>query len=191
MTTERCREVQERLPELEAGRLDEGVETGIRAHMVGCRECARAHEVVHLLASVPVAATPPEVEVRMRSAAREALEETRRAPRAFEGGGAGAAGVRNGGGSGASGRRRWLPSWSLAAAAGVVLALGTPLLVQRMQTSLPAESDSSWVAGSEVEGQVQDLLPSAYVGDDAVVAGAPAFDALSDEMLMALLEEME
>jgi hypothetical protein len=46
------------------------------------------------------------------------------------------------------------------------------------------------MVGDEVAAEVQQLLPTAYVSDDPVVAGAPVFDGLSDDALLALLEEM-
>ena len=44
---------------------------------------------------------------------------------------------------------------------------------------------------SGVDVMALEPLPESWMGDDGVVAGAPVFDALSDEALVTLLEEME
>lgn len=172
-----CDAVRDRLPELARGEVDQDEAHRLRNHLHGCGECAGVWEIVRLVNSAPPVRAPEGLEERMARAARGALKERR-------GGGSGA-----GADTGPS-RRRRVPSWGLAAAAGVVLALGTPLLIQRMQAPMAGSMDSASVAGDAVAMEVQELLPSAYVSDDPVVAGAPVFDGLSDEALVALLEEM-
>lgn len=68
-------------------------------------------------------------------------------------------------------------AWTLAAAAAAGLAFGIGLLSDR-------GTDPAW-------GIALDPEPAIWYGDEWVVAGGPVPDALSDELLMALLEEME
>jgi hypothetical protein len=42
----------------------------------------------------------------------------------------------------------------------------------------------------ELTAELGDRLPSPWVGDDEMLAGAPMFDGLSDELLEQLLEEL-
>jgi predicted anti-sigma-YlaC factor YlaD len=78
--------------------------------------------------------------------------------------------------------RRRVPGWALATAAVAVVALGTPALVQRMSTRT--------VAGDPAAPTVGELVPM-WMTDEPLVAGAPVLDALSDDELVRLLEEME
>jgi len=73
-------------------------------------------------------------------------------------------------------RRPW---WGLAAAAVAVLALGIGVASRQggLTSELPA-----YVADTETE----DL----WLSDDGLIAGAPALDALSDDALVQLLDEM-
>lgn len=180
-----CDIVQDDLPEFVGDELPPDRAEALRLHVDGCTACAEALEMVRLVAGAPSVVPPAGFEARVSAAAKDALRASRATPSAASHGAEQHAGPPR------SEPPRWrVPSWGLAAAAGVVLALGTPLLVQRMQTpSLPA--DGSDGVSADVAGQVQEFLPSAYVSDGPVVAGAPAFDALSDEALLALLEEME
>ena len=68
-------------------------------------------------------------------------------------------------------------AWTLAAAAAAGLAFGIGFLADR-------GADPVWRIALDPE-------PAIWYGDDWVVAGGPVPDALSDELLMALLEEME
>jgi predicted anti-sigma-YlaC factor YlaD len=80
---------------------------------------------------------------------------------------------------------RRVPSWGLSAAAVLILSLGTGLVWSRMQEGsiVPASS-----AGEEISQEVNlGLWPS----DDGMVAGSPTLEGLTDEVLLALLEEME
>ncbi len=73
-------------------------------------------------------------------------------------------------------RRPW---WGLAAAAVAALALGIGVASRndRAATDLPA-----YVADTETEGL--------WLSDDGLIAGAPALDALSDDALVQLLDEI-
>lgn len=68
-------------------------------------------------------------------------------------------------------------AWTLAAAAAAGLAFGIGFLSDR-------GTDPVWRIALDPE-------PAIWYGDEWVVAGGPVPDALSDELLMALLEEMD
>ncbi|MDE0394479.1 MAG: hypothetical protein OYK82_06850 [Gammaproteobacteria bacterium] len=68
-------------------------------------------------------------------------------------------------------------AWTLAAAAAAGLALGIGFLSDR-------GADPVWRIALDPE-------PAIWYGDEWVVAGGPVPDALADELLMALLEEMD
>lgn len=68
-------------------------------------------------------------------------------------------------------------AWMLAAAAAAGLAFGIGFLPD-------SGADPVWRIALDPE-------PAIWYGDEWVVAGGPVPDALSDELLMALLEEME
>jgi hypothetical protein len=89
--------------------------------------------------------------------------------------------ARAGGGSAAPTRtlRRIAPAWALSAAAVLALAVGATVLRSRTE---PAQPELGEVALQEDVG--------VWIADDAVVAGAPVLDELSDDDLAALLEEM-
>ena len=75
-------------------------------------------------------------------------------------------------------RPRWRDvAWALPAAAAVVLFIGIEIL------SNPGP-EPPWSLALEAE-------PEIWYGDEWVVAGGPVPEALSDELLMALLEEMD
>ena len=77
-------------------------------------------------------------------------------------------------------RDRWPPralAWTLAAAAAAGLAFGIGFLSDR-------GTDPVWRIALDPE-------PAIWYGEEWVVAGGPVPDALSDELLLALLEEME
>ncbi len=77
------------------------------------------------------------------------------------------------------GSRRRNVSWGLSAAAVVVLALGVGVLWD----SQP-EADSVWTLALDPE-------PATWYGDEWMVAGGPVPEALTDDVLSALLEEMD
>lgn len=74
----------------------------------------------------------------------------------------------------------WGPAWAVAAAAALVLFLGTWELVDR--TGAPEEVNAVVTA---LEGR-----HTPWVADDGTVAGAAVLDGLSEEALASLLEEM-
>ncbi len=76
------------------------------------------------------------------------------------------------------GRRR-APRWTWAAAAGLVVALGTGVIWNQVQNG-----------GVQVAADELEPIPESWLIDDAVVAGAVVLDDLSDEDLAALLEEV-
>lgn len=160
-----CDHVLDRLPDLAAGRIGESDAAALHAHLGGCADCAEAWSVVSLLAEAGPAPVPPGLEARLQAAVR-------------------ADGV--GSAAGAAGGRRGIPHWRLAAAAGIVLALATPVLMDRMGTGNGVLPDDLEVAEALTES-----LPSPWLGEDeGIVAGAPVLDGLSDEALEQLLEEM-
>lgn len=71
------------------------------------------------------------------------------------------------------------PWWGISAAAVAALALGIGMSSERTQPVL------------EVPGYAQEVEEGAVWGSESgLVAGAPLFDGLSDETLMALLDEL-
>lgn len=170
MNGSNCDRTLDRLPDWAAARLSAEDAEVVRTHVDGCATCREAWEVVRLLAEAGPRPVPEGLEARLRAAVREAS---------------------GGAEPGAVGRARpnpgvrWrLPSWGLAAAAGIVLAVATPLLVERMGGA-PASDDDA-----EVVTAVVDRLPSPWFDDEGTVAGAPVLDDLTDEDLERLLEEM-
>lgn len=86
------------------------------------------------------------------------------------------------------GRASWLGAggWVVAAAAVLVLALGTRELMDR------AGAGSAGAPGTEVESLVSALESphTPWVADDGTVGGAVVMGGLSEEALASLLEEM-
>ena len=77
------------------------------------------------------------------------------------------------------GVRRLIPTWAMSAAAILVLAVGTKVVMDGLGPEIVLDPNA--VAA-------QEPLPEAWLWDDGMVAGAPVFDGLSDEDLEALLE---
>ena len=148
MTDMSCENVKDLLPELVRGDLPPGPMAEIRAHASTCGDCRQEIELLRQLrGAFPVAPTG------LVSDIEEAL-----------------AGGRSRG-------RRWSTGWSLSAAATIVLARGTAVVWQRVQTPL------------EVSLFAQDPL-AIWPTDDALVAGAPMLEDLSEDDLALLLEEL-
>lgn len=168
-----CETIQDRLPDLVAGRLDPVEAAEIERHLSACDECRADAEVLRALHAAGPAPVPVGLESRIRAAAATALtEETGNDVRPL-----------------AIDRslmpRQRVPSWAMGAAAVLVLALGTPLLVDRMDTSdlgTPISEESA------LEAPVASVWASE---DDGLIAGAPALETLTDEELALLLEEWE
>jgi anti-sigma factor RsiW len=167
----RCVEIVDRLPALAAGEVEAAGAAELRRHLAECASCGDEWTVVQLLHEAGPAPVPTGLEARLQAAVREDAARTVARPAAS--------------GAAALGRRR-IPSWGLAAAAGIVLAIATPVLVERMgDPPVPAVDDVA------IEVALGERLPSPWVEDEEdVVAGAPILDGLSDEALALLLEEM-
>lgn len=129
-------------------------------------------EIVRLLSAAPPRPVPADLEARIQAAVR--------AQRSAE---SGTAAV-----STPARRGRRTPPWALAAAAGLVLAVATPLLMERMGAGGGGEVA---IDEAEVTAMLTETLPSPWFGDGGTVAGAPVLDDLSDDALLQLLEEME
>ena len=165
MTNWNCDEVLARLPELAHGR-GESETQEVYEHLESCANCRDEWEIVRLLVEAGPAAVPSALEARLTAAVRGDAGRT---------------------GDGRSVRRtRSVPTWRLAAAAGVILAVATPILVDRM-----ADQPTGLLDETEITAALGDRLPSPWLDDEeGIVAGAPVLDGLSDEALEQLLEEM-
>lgn len=171
MTDERIRDM---LPDQVAGRLDAERARRVEEAVAGDEELAAEAALLEAVLAAR-AEPPPGLEARIREAVRrdralavETGDET-----------AGMSVPQRAGGSSAV---RWaVPRWALAAAAVLVLALGTLEVVERRDAA-PGDSGLERVALEDA--------PSPWASDDAIVAGAPVFDELSDEALASLLEEL-
>lgn len=166
-----CSEILDRLPELAAGEVPAGEAERVHAHLRACADCRADWEIVQLLEEAGPRPVPAGLEGRIVRELR-AAEPSPPMPAA----------PRHGGGARG---RRWIPRWGLAAAAGVVLAVATPVLVERMGDNAVVAPDPI-----ELEEAVGDRLPSPWLDEEGIVAGAPVLDGLSDEALEQLLEEM-
>lgn len=179
MNVMNCPEVLDRLPELAAGSLSGARTDAVREHLAGCEDCRAEWEVVQLLAEAGPRPVPQGLEARivgrLRAEAPSAIDDVSPVV-------PGRSGV-------TPARPRWrVPSWGLAAAAGIVLAVATPVLVERMGDNATAPMA---VDEAEVTAALGDRLPSPWLDDEeGIVAGAPVLDGLSDEALEQLLEEM-
>lgn len=196
-----CDAVQNHLPEWASGALDDPRDrVAVDRHLEGCRSCRDTADLVLGMASLPRALVPDGLEQRIIGAVR-----ADRASSDFQGshsshssrssvagdGSGGAAGHATGRSTGRSaGRSRGLSMRSLALAASLVLAVGTPWVVRQMRA--PGGLADPGGAGEQAElAQVAELLPSAGLGDDHTIAGALMLDDLTDDELMAILEELE
>lgn len=156
-----CSEARERLPDHVTGRLSDEELRRSDDHLRACSGCAAEAELLEALLGSR-AEPPPGLASRIRGAVLHDRTPGGAAP--------GDAPSRGPG-------RGWL-----AAAAGLVLALGLGLLWQEVVPG-PAEGPLARVA--------LDPVPETWMDDEAVVAGAPVLDDLDDDALLALLEEME
>ena len=165
-----CETAKGTLADWAAGRLTDPERSRLEAHLEVCRDCAQEAEMVQALRQARPE-PPPGLLTDIQAALRQDLER---------GGGAS---------SGPSPReaRRWWSgdgSWRLAAAAVVVLALGTAVIWPQIR------------AGSGVRDPGTDpveppLLVETWGGSVGIVAGVPVLEQLSDEELLSLLEELE
>jgi anti-sigma factor RsiW len=166
-----CRRVRDVLPERERGALDASAAAWVDAHLGSCAACREEQALVRALARGR--ADPPRaLASRIRSALRETpagegeaalplpTDRTARRGRALRG----------------------RLGWAMAAAA-VVLALGSGVMLQRRGGPTEAELWQSFLEES----------PPHWVADDGLVAGAPVLEdlsALSDEDIALVLQEL-
>lgn len=168
----RCEMMGDLLPGYAAGTLDEATRASVGEHLESCPECRAEMAVVSLLANSDPIRVPDGLEARIQDAVRRAVEQ----------------------GTSAAGDvvdpdviplrpRRAIPAWAMSAAAVLVLALGTPLLMDRMASGGGAEGDSL--------DTMEDPVATVWTTEDGLIAGAPALDMLSDEELSQLLAELD
>lgn len=150
--------------------LDGDTRRGVEAHMSSCADCRAEFKIIQALVDSEPMAVPVDLEARVLAAAREALEGREAGREVATGSDIVAL------------KPRWTaPSWAMGAAAVLVLALGTPLLMNQM-------SDSSG-EGTETL-LMDDPIATVWTTDDGLIAGAPALDMLTDEELSLLLAEL-
>lgn len=180
------RRVKERLPDWVAGRLDGEAAGEIERAVAADADLAEEAELLRRLAeATPVA--PVGLADRITAAVLGTGERAERSGgdvatlRGGRGDAGGTDDARERDGATEVGRGRE-SRWLLAAAATVVLALGSVEVVER---SFGAGADGSLeeVAFGEAQAPVST--------DEEFVAGAPVLEALSDEALRALLAELE
>lgn len=162
-----CGTVRDRLPDQADGRLSVEEARSVEVHLASCRACGTEAETIRTLrAGRPD--VPPGLHERVRAAARAELGRRSASETATPTGSPRPA-------------RRWeFPRWSLAAAAVAILALGSSFFLIDGPES---ESEDPFRTAFET-------APSTWLSDDAVVAGAPVLDDLSDDALASLLEEL-
>ncbi len=167
-----CPNVTDRLPDFADGGMPAREREEIERHLRECEACADTWQTVRaLVASVPP--IPAGLEARIRQAVHAERASSPDGVLSLETG------------RGARRSRLRPPAWMLGAAALLLLALGTPLMVDRMPTWAGPASEED-LAMAE-----QTLTPSVWASDDGLIAGSPALDGLSDAALLALLEELE
>jgi anti-sigma factor RsiW len=161
MTRIECADVKDLLPEWIRGELGESDRAVVLQHISSCASCSEEVELLRRIQAA-VFSTPASLASEITSvlAAEVAVVGEIESDAGLEYGWAGRFG----------GRR-------LAAAATVVLVLGTGLIWQRLQ-ALP-----------EVGPLGQEPFAVVWPSDDADVAGVPMLEDLSDEDLALLLEE--
>ena len=145
-----CQELADRLPDWVSGRLTETAGALVSAHVSGCDDCSAQADILAALF-----AARPEAPSGLAQSITAAV--------------------------GGQARGSWSrPAWVLSAAALLVLAVGTTLMM-----GAPQLMDEASALGEVTleESQV-------WISDDAAVAGAPVLDDLSDEALATLLEEL-
>lgn len=165
-----CGSVRDLLPLGVAGALDAGSSAAVETHLLSCEDCADEALFVRSLAAARP--EPPADLVRSVLARLPELESAGGRNRALS------SGAWDGTGGVGSAWWRVVDAWPLAMAASFILALG----VGTMWIDRPSPSGAALVATMmEDEGR-----PGA---DEWMVAGAPVWDALPDDVLLVLLEE--
>lgn len=169
-----CETVRDRLVEYRAGALPALDAAATRAHLDRCAECASEVELLRDLDGA-------------RRTAPEGFTE--RVMAAYRGERAGLAASVPGRavvsgrlrGTGFAARFRALP---VAAALAGILIVGAVIARTGFGPAMPADDP----AATQVEAGLA-ILP--WPGDDGVLAGAPALDALTNDEIEALLEELD
>lgn len=175
---EACPEVRDRLPLFTAQRLDLSRAEAVEAHLGDCEACAAEAALVRRLQEVrvePPAGLVDQVLYRILGPAAVPSTTPGAATKSDEPGG-----VLRFPAWPFGPVRRAVAGWGLPAAAVLVLALGIGVF---------------WTADRDLPG---DLLLTAFVEEaderaheEWLVAGAPVWEALSDDVLISLLEEYE
>ncbi|MEX2530373.1 MAG: zf-HC2 domain-containing protein [Gemmatimonadota bacterium] len=156
-----CGSVRDLLPLRAAGALDSGSSAAVETHLLACEDCADEARFVQSLA---VARPEPPADLVRSVLARLPEKES--------------AGSRDWADGIGRAWRRAADAWPLAMAASFILALG----VGTMWMDRTSPSGAALVATMmEDEGR-----PGT---DEWMVAGAPVWDALPDDVLLVLLEE--
>ena len=160
-----CDAVRAVLPDSARGALDPDSSAALEAHVAGCPNCAGEASLVRALQDLRPVPTP-DLEGRIQDALRDAIVPGAPAPR--------------------NGRTlpRWTPqrTWGLAAAAALVLALGTSVLWPQIRGTVPTLPEEGSLAGP--------MLMDDWGGNRGIIAGVPVIEELSDEQLLTLLEEL-
>jgi hypothetical protein len=171
MSDTTCEVVRPLLPDWVANALEQSAAESVRLHVLACEQCRSESETLRaLLRARPV---PPE---HLAARIQQALRADRPAIPP-----AGSGDAQDGRSPGFFG---WLGSGpaGLAAAAVVVLALGTAVI-------WPQVRDRVQAPGPEAS-PVSSMLLDSWSGDDGIIAGAPVLEELTDEQLLTLLEEL-
>ena len=166
--TVECGTVRDLLPLRVAGALDSGPSAAVEAHLLSCGDCAdEALFVQSLGAARPEPPTDLARAVMARLPGTAAIREL-----------AASAGAPTRARQDGRTWRRAVGAWPLAAAASLILALG----VGSMWMDRAAPSGAALLATLMEDSG----LPGS---DEWMVAGAPVWDALPDDVLLVLLEE--
>ena len=168
MTEHRCETVRPLLPEWVGGRLDADAARAVRLHVQGCEECTEEAEIVRALA-----AARPTVDPGLAERIQATLRDQVGAPGGLAPTGAG----------GTPSRWSSRQPWGLAAAAAVVLALGTAVIWPQVRgRNAPPSPDGI---------AEEPLFTGVFSDGGGIVAGAPVIEELTDEQLFTLLAELE
>ncbi len=182
MKSTNCETVRDRLVELRRGTLSALEAAEVEAHLSRCEECAAEGDVLRALETARRSAPDGFAEGVLAAwrgdADRSALAAPGARPLSL------VAEDRETVQPAARRARPAAQALPLAAAAAGVLLVGALLA----RTGFRAQPDATEVALSAAEAGVE-ILP--WPGDDGVLAGAPALDALSNDEIEALLAELD
>lgn len=166
---EDCARARDLLPLRVGGRLSPEEESRVAGHLQGCSGCAGEMAFLVRLQGARPDPGPDLARAVLRDLGRE--------------------GELRGGTGSTPNRRRHLPvfrksAWALRAAAVVILGLGAGLLWQGREAP-----ESVWSLA--LDPQHSDEYTGMWAGDEWMVAGEPLLDELPDEVLLALLEDLQ